>query len=280
MNRSHNTRSVWVDSDIGPHECPAPKPATRIARTLRYRCASRGVPLTVNEKRIYRLKGIHRGARCFIVGNGPSLNDTDLRKLTSEITFGVNSVFLNTQGFIPRYYVVEDVFVAEDRAREINEYKGPVKFFGNYLRYCLKGDDILWLNVIFRYHSYPGFPHFSKNALRRLWVGGTVSYLCMQLAYYMGCAEVYLVGFDHRYAISEKEASQGNRIVSERDDPNHFHKDYFGKGYRWHHPQTERMEKAYREAREVFEKSGRRIYNATQGGSLEIFKRIPYDSLF
>lgn len=32
--------------------------------------------------------------RCFIIGNGPSINNTDLTKLKSEITFGVNGIFL------------------------------------------------------------------------------------------------------------------------------------------------------------------------------------------
>ncbi len=32
--------------------------------------------------------------RCFIIGNGPSLKETNLDLLKEEVTFGVNSVFL------------------------------------------------------------------------------------------------------------------------------------------------------------------------------------------
>ena len=57
--------------------------------------------------------------RCFIIGNGPSLNRTDLTKLRDEVTFGVNGLFLKFEemGFTPTFYVVEDHLVAEDRAQ-------------------------------------------------------------------------------------------------------------------------------------------------------------------
>lgn len=270
------------DSHTIPWNCPKPSFVTLVWRTVRYRSARANIFLTENEKRIATYKDYHKGGRAFILGNGPSLNLCDLKLLKNEITFGVNSIFLNydNMGFHPTYYVVEDVFVAEDRANEINRYHGPVKFFGNYLRYCLADSDrTLWLNTRFRYDNYPGFPHFSHNALRNVWTGGTVSYICIQLAYYMGFSEVYLLGFDHSYTIPADAKISGTEIVSTSDDPNHFHPDYFGKGYRWHDPMVERMEVAYRRAKEEFESTGRKIYNATEGGKLEVFDRVKYSSL-
>jgi len=64
------------------------------------------------------------------------------------------------------------------------------------------------------------------------------------------------------------------------DDPNHFHPDYFGKGYRWHDPQVDKMIEAYSEAKRVTEGAGLTIYNATVGGKLEVFPRREYPSLF
>ncbi|MGB9499906.1 MAG: glycosyltransferase [Dissulfuribacterales bacterium] len=225
----------------------------------------------------------YRGRRAFIIGNGPSLNKLDLTKLKNEITFGVNSIFylFDEMGFKPTFYVVEDKLVAEDRADEINQLSDMVKIFGEYLNYCLKDkEDIIWANVNFDYSEYPGFPHFSKNAAAYLWVGGTVTYLCMQLAYYMGFDKVYLIGFDHSYTIPPDAKVEGTVITSTSDDPNHFNRDYFGKGKRWHDPRLDRMEQAYRRALQVFEESGREIYNATAGGKLEIFPRVDYDNLF
>ncbi|MHC4911736.1 MAG: FkbM family methyltransferase, partial [Planctomycetota bacterium] len=225
----------------------------------------------------------YSGRRAFIIGNGPSLNKMDLSFLKNEITFGVNSIFYNfgRMGFKPTFYVVEDKLVAEDRAEEINALTGMTKVFGTDLQYCLKdSEDVIWANVIYDFSNYPGFPHFSKDASECLWVGGTVSYLCMQLAYYMGLTEVYLVGFDHNYIIPADAKVEGTVITSISSDPNHFHPDYFGKGQRWHDPRLDRMEKAYDRAKEVFEAGGRKIFNSTVGGKLDIFPRVDYESLF
>lgn len=272
------------DSHTIPETCPNPGIISQITQTMRYRLANYRLPITKNEENLLRLKNLHEGERAVIIGNGPSLNLCNLKKIKDETTFGVNSIFLNYEnmGFHPTYYIVEDIFVAEDRFQEINQYKGSkTKFFGNYLRYCIdEADDILWLNVRFRYDDYPGFPNFSKNAARMVWTGGTVSYICLQLAYYMGFSEVYLVGFDHSYNIPSDANIAGMTIVSQSEDPNHFDPNYFGKGYRWHDPKVERMEQAYRKAKKIFETDGRKIFNATKGGKLEVFERIEYDNIF
>lgn len=229
------------------------------------------------------LKNKYRGQRAFIMGNGPSLTRLDLSHLKTEYTFGVNSIFylFDEIGFKPSFYVVEDTLVAEDRAEEINRLEGMVKIFGTYLDYCIEDrDDILWANVLFDYSDYANFPHFSRDASQCIWVGGTVSYMCMQLAYMMGFDPVYLIGFDHSYDIPEDADLEGTILTSNSQDPNHFHPDYFGKGKRWHLPQVERMELSYRKARRVFEQTGRRIFNATAGGELEVFDRVEYSSLF
>lgn len=277
-------KSLLFDDFTVANETPAVPMVTRAIRTFRYRCAGRGVPLCFNERRLVRLKDKYKNERCFIMGNGPSLIKCDLYKLKKEYTFGVNNIFLayDKMGFHPTFYVVEDVYVAEDRATEINAYSGPkYKFFGNYLEHCLRDtEDAVWLNIRFRYDEYPGFPHFSENSARELWTGGTVSYICMQLAFYMGFKEIYLIGFDHSYRVPQGAMVEGKKITSTDSDPNHFHPGYFGKGYRWHDPMVDRMEVAYEKAKYIFQKRGRKISNATVGGNLEVFPRVEFNALF
>lgn len=256
-------------------------------RTARYKLAGIGIPVSANEKTLLSLYNLYLGKRAFIIGNGPSLNKCDLSLLKNETTFAVNNIYLNYEkmGFYPTYYVVEDVLIAEDRAPQINVYHGPkLKFFGNYLRYCIQdAPDVVWLNVRgINYTNYKGFPHFSKNAARMVWVGGTVTFICMQLAYYMGFDRVYLIGFDHSYKIPNDAHVDRERkeITSKSDDPNHFDPGYFGNGYRWHDPEVERMETAYRRGGETFEADGRKILNATVGGQLTVYDRVNYDDLF
>lgn len=260
---------------------------TDFYQALRYKLAGLGIPITKNEKKLLALKNIHSSERIFIICNGPSLNMCNLKLLKNEITIGMNSIFLNYEnmGFHPTYYIVEDVLVAEDRAQEIKNYQGPRhKFFGNYLSHYLEEDvSNIWLNVIIRHYleqDKEHFPNFSTNLANKVWVGGTVTYLCLQLAYYLGTKQVYLIGCDHSYKIPNSVIKDGLRLTSTEKDPNHFHPDYFGKGFRWHDPNTDRMEKAYKRAKEFFEKDGKMIYNATIGGKLEVFQRVNYEALF
>ena len=45
-------------------------------------------------RRLAALKDTHKGQRAFIIGNGPSLKQTDLTKLKNEFTFGMNRIYL------------------------------------------------------------------------------------------------------------------------------------------------------------------------------------------
>jgi hypothetical protein len=234
-----------------------------------------------NKRRIRALKDANRGRRVFILGNGPSLAKTDLTLLRDEITIGSNCLFLlfDVMGFIPTYYTVEDVLVAEDRALAIGGIRGSVKVFPRDLSYCLAVDDeTILINFV---RQYGEFPKLSDNFAARVFWGGTVTMLNLQLAYYIGSREVYLLGMDHQYTLPETgDKIAGNIVTSGNQDKNHFHKDYFGPGFRYHNPRVDRMEVAYREAKRFFEKNGGKIMNATHGGKLEVFPRTEYKKLF
>lgn len=224
--------------------------------------------------------------RCFLIGNGPSINKTDLSLLKNEVTFAVNSFFLKYEDldWSPTFYVVEDHLVAEDRAPWINQLNGSIKLFPVYLAYCLNDDN----NTIFFNHqprkSYPHSFDFSTNASEITYTGCTVIFTCMQIAYYLGFREIYLIGVDANYELPQDVVTDdiyGTCVLDMKsNDPNHFHPDYFGKGFRWHDPQVNKMIEAFEMARRVCDKSYKRIYNATIGGKLEVFERKDYYSLF
>ncbi len=224
--------------------------------------------------------------RVFVIGNGPSLNKTDLNLLKDEVTFGVNGIFLKAKdsSFKPTFYVVEDHLVAEDRQAEIDDFTGPIKILPIYLAYCLEeSEDTIFYNHVPR-KSYPQGFDFSIDAEECTYTGCTVTFSCLQLAYYLGFEEIYLVGVDCSYDIPEdvKETKEYNiaTLDMKSDDPNHFDPDYFGKGYRWHDPQVEKMREAYKEAHRVTQANSVNIYNATIGGKLEVFPRVDYHALF
>ncbi|MFO1337523.1 MAG: 6-hydroxymethylpterin diphosphokinase MptE-like protein [Burkholderiaceae bacterium] len=228
-----------------------------------------------------------KGKRCFIIGNGPSLNKHDLALLEGEYSFGVNSFYYKTRetGFRPHFYVVEDSSVMKENIEEIKRYHAPFKFFPtNYRKLHPKERNTIFfrMNRGFYEKSSPNYavPRFSTDASKVLYCGQSVTYINLQLAYFMGFSEVYLIGMDFSYVIPESHKRTGDVLLSDTDDPNHFHKDYFGKGKTWKDPKLDRVALNYRLAKLIYESTGRGIYNATVGGSLEIFERVDYEGLF
>lgn len=229
----------------------------------------------------------YKGQRCFIIGNGPSLNKHDLSLLENEYSFGVNSFYYKTResGFRPTFYVVEDSSVMKENIEEIRAYEAPYKFFPTiYSRLHPKTPNTFFfeMNRGFYEKTSPNYavPRFSTDASKVLYCGQSVTYINLQLAFFMGFTEVYLIGMDFDYIIPESHSRKGDVLTSDTDDPNHFHKDYFGKGKTWKDPKLERVLMNYKMADLAYSAVGRTIYNATVGGKLEVFERVDYSSLF
>lgn len=240
-----------------------------------------------DSEEIEQFRNAFLGERCFIIGNGPSLNEHDLSLLENEYSFGVNSFFYKTResGFRPTFYVVEDTSVMNENIDEIRDYHAPFKFFPTLYKSIHPNTPNAFffnMNRGFYEKSSPNYciPRFSTDATKELYCGQSVTYINLQLAYFMGFTEIYLIGMDFSYIIPASHKRTGDIILSDTDDPNHFHKDYFGKGKTWKDPKLERVGMNYRMAKLVYESVGRKVFNATIGGSLEIFDRVDYSSLF
>lgn len=226
-----------------------------------------------SNRRLAGLKDVHAGERCFIIGNGPSLKQTDLGRLRGEVTFGLNRIYLAfpQMGFTPTYYLCVNDLVIEQCRDEIQALPMP-KFVSWRARKWIRPAQSLY----YLHTTYSG-PKFATDARQRVWEGGTVTYTALQLAYHMGFKTVILIGVDHSYATQGKPNAT---VVSQGDDPNHFHAGYFGKGFRWQLPDLESWEESYRLARRTFEASGRQVIDATVGGKLAVFPKVDYLSLF
>jgi hypothetical protein len=256
-------------------------------------------------QRLAEMKDIHKGKRCFIIGNGPSLRNTDLQRLRGEYTFGMNRVYLAFPewAFTTSYLVSVNSLVIEQCASDLLYQPMPVFLSWRSRQHLQMASAAEHNSVsslenalppshaalddqpasfaknnrpIFLHTTYTG-PRFTQDARRRLWEGATVTYVCLQLAYYMGFEEVILIGVDHSFATKGKP---NTTIVSEGDDPNHFAAGYFGKGFRWQLPDLDTSEVGYWMAKQAYEQACRRVLDATVGGKLEVFKKIDYNGLF
>lgn len=227
--------------------------------------------LKSSKKRIQSFKNKHLGQRCFIIGNGPSLNKTDLTLIQDEYTFGLNRIYLNFEKmrYVPTYYVAVNPYVIEQSKNEILSIPAP-KFISHAgIPYLPGREDILFVREL-------GVKQFSEDLSQGWLLWATVTFCAMQVAYYMGFQEVILVGIDH-YFVTEGKPDQ--LVTSKGPDPNHFAPDYFGPGMRWQLPDLEASEIVYKMAKKVFEHDGRKILDATVDGHLQVFPKVSFEEV-
>lgn len=253
---------------------------------------------TTVRTQVGQFRGLHTGKRCFVIGNGKTVNDLPMELLKNEVTFGANAVYLMGEkwGWLPTYHCVEDCLVAEDRHAEIEFIRGwlrqqgvdvtglrePIKF------YCRDQRELMGLGVnkievnFVRAHSSDGkpWPRFSMDCAQEVYWGGTVTYMSLQLAYYMGFSEVYMVGGFGGYKVPELKSGQVV-IESGKDelDYNHCHPEYFARGKRWHDPKEDRMKTAYAMARTFFERGGRGLYDACAVHELQMLEHRDFEEV-
>jgi hypothetical protein len=222
-----------------------------------------------NREIIRQFKDLHAGRRCVIIGNGPSLKHTDLSLLRNEFTFGLNRIYLmfDELGFETTFHVVVNKLVVEQCADDFRRIEAPLFTTTPNRKFLAGADNTAYLSRLVG-------PRFSCDASHGIWEGATVTYVAMQMAYYMGFTQVVLVGVDHRFAVT----GTPNQVVeSTGPDASHFDPRYFAKGFKWQLPDLERSELAYGLARRQFEKDGRRIVDSTVGGALTVFPKKPLE---
>lgn len=230
---------------------------------------------------VAELKNTKHGKRCFIIGNGPSLRISDLDRLKEEDCFGVNRIFhiFDQTEWRPKYYVVADRSVIfEQIPKNLNYLTGCCEqiFLNSCVFPGVSKNDIKE-NVHFPYinifdNNKDGSPYFADDIEDQIYHGSTVTYICIQLAVYMGYSEIYLLGIDHNYNIQNKDG----KIIQDKNVQNYM----AGiEGKIVNVPEMDGSTKAYKKAREVCEAKGIIIKNATRGGRLEEFERIDFDSL-
>lgn len=224
---------------------------------------------------LLKFKNIHQGKRCFIVATGPSLKVEDLDKLhaNGDICISMNRIFniFDRTKWRPDYYLIGDTEMIEDLSEEIANLNLKYKFVATEPKSfweMLPDNDCFAYKLLLR-----GFvdkaPFFSSCIECGMGHGTTVTYLCIQLAVYMGFSEIYLLGVDCNYTRNLYDAS------------NHFEGcDTNENRIRLNTVYPERMLLAYEKAKEYCDEHEVKIYNATRGGKLEVYKRVQFDHLF
>ncbi len=223
------------------------------------------------------LKDIHKGERCFIIGNGPSLRYEDLDKLKNEYTFAVNRIYLgfDKTEWRPTYYAIQDSKILDQYADEVAKLDLPYKFVPKQYEDKIvkpKGK-VFFYNYIVRLFNGTA-AKFSEDIAECTYEGGTVTFLCMQIAFYMGFEEIILLGNDFNYSL---EKTKDGVVVNNVKD--YFVDNYIGSKDTRFYPRLDLCQIGFELARKKGEEKGVKILNATRGGKLEVFERVDFDSL-
>jgi hypothetical protein len=256
----------------------------RIIQSIIARCQKKTLDnyaKTSFSKNIKKFHNIHKGKRCFILGNGPSLSPADLDRLheLGEITFAMNRVFkiFPQTKWRPTYYFCEDELIAQGCLDDMNNVEAKEKFIPLVIKYYhgikinkanyfnLVYDDYKRENLISDFDASVGVPCM-----------GTVTTTAIFFAVYMGFKEIYLLGVDHNFKITI--ADDGSTVTDNSV------KDYFCDNYdkdvidKVTHD-LRNTTKSYMKMRDFCEKNNVSIKNATRGGKLEVFPRASIDDL-
>ena len=258
------------------------------------------------------LAGKHKGQRAFIIGNGPSLRQTDMSKLKDEITFGSNRCFLGYEdwGYAFKYWGISDRLQIEMYREEYEEAidRESVKFFPfeylDFLRVENACPIPVASEIFFGDNSPLRFPYFSERP-SMVFMAFTVTITLIQIAALMGCNPIVLVGIDHSYPIARvKRRGQGEEAglnptalsspeeLSRRSKlgwdfwegnaatgATHF-TDKYTSNKVFVPPRTAWSEAAYDYCRRWGDRYGVKILNATAGTRLESFTHVEFDRLF
>lgn len=152
------------------------------------------------------LKNIHSGKRIFVLGNGPSLNNFDLKKLKNEIVIMVNRSFDHPDYEIikPKYHIILDPKLKTGqwplKYLDIIHEKNPnVNLILNANWFYLKKFDeykkkmkIFWvksknISLLFNNFNYDLTQNYSSLAV----VGNGLS-----MAMYSGSRKIYILGVE------------------------------------------------------------------------------------
>lgn len=218
-----------------------------------------------------KFRNIHKGHDCFILGNGPSLNRTDLNRLNDFYVFGTNKIFLifDKVDLNLSYHLSVNSLMIEQSKMELEKGLNCPSF----LSYSASKNVIEDCEHIFRFYTKSAPWTFTGDFTKPVSEGYTITSVALQLAFYMGFERVFLVGVDHNF----KQKGKPNTIqVSDAVDVNHFTPNYVG-GKEWYLADLEASEISYRQAKYYFETNGRKIYDATLDGKLTVFDKISFE---
>lgn len=248
--------------------------------------------LSLSSKKILKrnivFKNKHKNQRAFVIVNGPSLKTQNLEKLQKEITFVVSGFYNHkvVRLWQPTYYCFLDKNFFNGSNQSKNFFKelnaviyDSTFFFPLFRGYEANRKQKLIDESKVYYIATSGAPSNNIDLTSVIQSFAGVSAFSLAQAIYMGCNPIYLLGFDHDYLANRGidhhfyeggtiKGSAGNKITLGELVP--YDKEMMANYRLWQN---------YRSLKNIAEKKGIKIYNATNGGYLDIFDKVNFEDI-
>jgi len=239
-------------------------------------------------------RDLHRGKRCFILGSGKSIVEQDLKPLHGELVITQNNfhVHADIATIAPAYHCVVPMF-------------HPPKYAPDWLEWFRSMDERMpktthlfaGLNsraLLEKNGLFDGRRHYVRHGLSSLYLRRAAVDLtrvvmeittaltqCLELAIFLGCTKIYLLGFDMTQLCEGRDRDwgrfYGTSPVTRNEAESAFDDDFDWDGDNYYH--FWKMWRGFALLRSTAEARGSEIVNATRGGLLNCFRRERYEDL-
>ena len=212
---------------------------------------------------------------CLIVGNGPSLNKTELERINMP-SLGMNKINLlfDKTDWRPDAVVCVNGLVIRQNSEFFNSTNIPLILPVKALYLGIKKRP----NIIFV--KFSKYDIFKSDISKTIGEGSTVTYTCMQIAAFSNVKSINIVGVDHTFNNNKSSRNRANEIeILEGDDQNHFDPNYF-KNMSWGIPDLDSSEIQYAQALKYFTKKNIPVTDYTIEGKCNVFKKRPIEEIY
>jgi len=227
--------------------------------------------------------------RCFIVGAGPSIRFNDISKLANEYVFAASWFVLHKD-----FEKLKNIFFCLASPQIWSQNKLPPLFLHSIKRnkniFLFPEKSFQYVNAINHYFDEERIHYISyldgkrdgleieTDILKPIPYAATVVQdIMLPLSFYMGFKDIYLLGCDtdlnQQNYPGWKNSHFYDMDLMPLEVKQHIYN--FSEGF-----QGNTIHEIYSKFKSYFEKNNKKIYNATTGGKLEVFKRVDFDSLF
>jgi len=238
-------------------------------------------------KKNRELKGMFNGERAFLVANGPSIKNQNLKLLKNETTFFVNRAFLHDdyEYIKPTFHVFIDQKLAtgewEIEMLDIIKKKNPGVifllnskwyFFDKFKKYREDSSfKIYWVDT--KLFTTP----FHKNRiidLTKITYGGAVTGVAFVASIYMEVKDFYFLGQDGNGLCYELIGEDTHFYGMNKEDTDRDIREMYKALY-----SMSLSLKFWTYFSDYCRNTGFNVYNCTDGGTFNMFKRVKYEDV-